>query len=88
MATSNAIADYSIGIELDPKDTKAYVDRGFSWEHKGNYDKAILDFNKAIALDPKDRYAYEGRAFAWSKIGRSDKAEEDRVSSSKLRNGR
>ena len=48
-----AIADCTEAIRLDPKDAKAYCNRGVAYGSKGEYDKAIADFTEAIRLDPK-----------------------------------
>jgi tetratricopeptide (TPR) repeat protein len=49
-----AIADYSQAIRLDPKYAVAYINRGISYEAKGDNDRAIADYDQAIRLDPKD----------------------------------
>src|ERR1700689_549806 len=47
-----AIADYGKAIELDPKFTIAFDQRGVAYfDKKKDYDRAIADFDKAIELD-------------------------------------
>ena len=73
-----AIADLSKAIELNPKDAKAYYNRGLAYgKGKGQFDKAIADFTKAIELDPTDANAYIGRGVAWGKKGVYDRAISD-----------
>ena len=47
-----AIADYTEAIRLDPKNARAYTNRG-GLGRQEEYDKAIADFTEAIRLDPK-----------------------------------
>jgi tetratricopeptide (TPR) repeat protein len=49
-----AAADYSQAIELDPKFTAAYSNRGFVNFKLGDYDGALADFRKVLELDPKN----------------------------------
>ena len=46
-----AIADYDEAIQLDPKFTWAYVNRGYAWTIKKEFDKAIADYTAAIRID-------------------------------------
>jgi tetratricopeptide (TPR) repeat protein len=59
-----AITDYSRAIELNPRDAKAYYNRGNAYDNKGQYDKAITDYSRAIELNPRDAVAYYNRAIA------------------------
>ena len=61
-----AIADFTEAIQLDPKNAKAYIDRGSAYINKGDNDKAIADCNEAIRLDPKNADAYISRGVAYS----------------------
>jgi tetratricopeptide (TPR) repeat protein len=49
-----AIADYTRGIELNPKDSKDYSYRADAHAEKKQYPDAISDEQKAIELDPKN----------------------------------
>ena len=69
-----AIADCNDAIRLNPKDAKAYRNRGDAYEDKGDFDKAIADLTEAIRLDPEDAKAYSYRGFAYSKKDEHDKA--------------
>jgi tetratricopeptide (TPR) repeat protein/sugar lactone lactonase YvrE len=59
-----AIADYTRAIELYPKYSEAYRERGIAKAKKKerNLDGAIADLDRAIKLDPNDAVAYAGRA--------------------------
>ncbi|MFH0731927.1 MAG: tetratricopeptide repeat protein, partial [Candidatus Omnitrophota bacterium] len=60
-----ALSDYNIAIELDPKYPKAYNNRGNAYSRKGNFDQALSDYNKAIEIDPKRPKAYNNRGNAY-----------------------
>ena len=49
----SSIADWSMVIELEPKDPTAWCWRGNAWAAKGQYEEAIRDYTKAIELAPK-----------------------------------
>ncbi len=68
-----AIAEYNIAIEINPKFAMAYNDRGITYRWKGQHDKAIADFSKAIEIDPKFAVAYYNRGIAHDKKGQYDK---------------
>ena len=68
---------YSKALELDPKYTHAYNNRGNAYSDWGEYQKAIDDYNKAIELDPKYTHAYTGRGYAYSHLGEYQKAIDD-----------
>ena len=48
------IRDYTHAIQLDPKDDRAYWERGCAQAEKDHYDAAIKDIEKAIELNPKE----------------------------------
>jgi len=66
-----------MAIQLDPNDADAYYNRGITYYHKGQYDRAIENFNKAIALDQNYALAYNNRGVAYDKKGQHDRAIED-----------
>jgi tetratricopeptide (TPR) repeat protein len=47
------IADYNRAIELDPKQPRAYINRGFAKQAKGDVDGATVDYNRALELAAK-----------------------------------
>jgi tetratricopeptide (TPR) repeat protein len=54
-----------------------YMDRGYEYLQKKQYDKAIEDFTEAIRLDPKLADAYLNRGVAFEKKKEYDKAIKD-----------
>ncbi len=46
----------------DLSDDIIYVNRGFAYLAKGNYDSALADFNQAIQLQPNSIFAYLNRS--------------------------
>jgi tetratricopeptide (TPR) repeat protein len=56
-----AIAYYDRSIALEPKNSAAYMSRGFAHSDLDNKQGAIADYTKAIALDPKSPYPYSSR---------------------------
>ena len=71
------IADANKAIALDPKDVKAYVNRGRAYVQLEQYDAAISDLSRAIKLDPKNADAYAMRGGAYSQLGQYDAAISD-----------
>ena len=47
-----AIAAYTQALALDPKNVRAYVQRGTAWCKKCQFDVAIAQYNQALAIDP------------------------------------
>jgi tetratricopeptide (TPR) repeat protein len=73
------IADCNEAIRLDPKNARAFFNRGKSWLSKGDEeDKAISDYNAAIRLDPHPKMVYYvHRAEAWWNKREYDKSMSD-----------
>lgn len=69
-----AIGEFTKAIEMNPKDTRAYNNRGLAYSHKGSYDQAISDFTKTIEIKPDDFYAPVLRSQAYYKKGSYDQA--------------
>ncbi len=72
-----AIKAYSDVIELNPRYSAAYNNRGIVYANKGEYDLAITDFSKSIELNPSDFFAYNNRGNAYNDIGKFDEAIKD-----------
>ena len=72
-----AITDYNKAIELKPNYTKAYNNRGNSYNSMKNYAAAIADYNEAIELDPDYADAYYNRGLSFSKTGENAKSDAD-----------
>jgi len=55
----------------------AYINRGVSYFHTEEYDKAIGDDTEAIRLNPSDADAYYNRGLAYKSQGKRRKAKAD-----------
>ncbi len=64
-------------IELDPKDAKAFCNRGVAYDNLSEYQKAIKDYDQAIALKPQYAEAFYNRGVAYNSLGEYQKAIED-----------
>jgi tetratricopeptide (TPR) repeat protein len=56
-----AIADYTVALQLGPAVAADYIDRGLAYEEKGDYDRAIVNYTEAIRIAPDDAGAYQSR---------------------------
>jgi tetratricopeptide (TPR) repeat protein len=65
----NAIADFNKGIELNPKDARAYNYRAQAKHSNSDNDGAIADYTRAIEHNPKDNTAYFYRGVAKQDTG-------------------
>lgn len=72
-----AITNYNRAIELDPKLSEAYYNRGNTYYFQGFIDKAIIDFNKTIELNPKLAEAFCSRGTCYYNKELFDKAIQD-----------
>ena len=45
------MADYNKAIELNPKDSTAYLDRGKLYAQSNDFDHAKVDFQKVVDLN-------------------------------------
>lgn len=55
---SQAIRNFDKAIEIDPKSSEAYVNKGNALDNQEFYDLAIESFDKAIELSPDWAEAY------------------------------
>src|SRR5207245_244869 len=55
---------YGVAINLDPRSSDAYFNRGNAFKAKKEYDRAVTDYSQAIRLDPSWADAYFNRANA------------------------
>ncbi len=53
-----AIEYFTKAIDLNPKFTDAYTNRGLAKEKRGDIARAIADYKQAIAINPTDNTAY------------------------------
>lgn len=69
-----AIEKYSRAIDINPKLTEAYCNRGLAKSNMKNYDEAIADYDIAIGINPKYVDAYNNRGIAKNDLGRYEEA--------------
>ena len=58
----DALAEYTVAVELDPEDTTAYVNRGEIYYLLGLEEEPLQDFESAIKLDPDGKDPWANRA--------------------------
>ena len=56
-----ALADYSTGVELNPRAFLGFYNRAFARKQKGDFDGALADLNKALEINPTDVDAHYER---------------------------
>lgn len=70
-----AIADYSKAIEINPKFSDAYYNRGYLKNNlEEDYEAAITDYTMAITLSPNDSDPYCARGDTKYNLGQTDSA--------------
>lgn len=73
---TQALADWSRAMELDPNNADAFTARGAYYQGKGDTAKALGDFERSLQLNPTiDGYFQRGQVYA--ALGQFDKAIED-----------
>ena len=60
-----AAADFTQAIRFNPNYAKTYIERGNTYDEKGDYEKAIADYDKVIDLEPKSAEAYINRGLSY-----------------------
>ena len=73
----DAIADYSAGIERDPREPYCRFNRGNLYLTLGYYQKAVDDFSEALTAKPKDSVALTKRGQAYELLGKTSQALND-----------
>jgi len=71
---SQAIADFTVALDIAPEYTDAYIQRGIAWDKQEDFDRAIPDYDQALNLDPDAEKVYIYRGIAWDKKGDYDQA--------------
>jgi len=71
---SDAIADYSAALAIDPQAVWAINDRGVALRQTGASDKALADFDYAIQIQPKIALPWYNRCLVQASKGALDKA--------------
>ena len=74
---AKAIAYSSKAIELDPKNTIAYNNRGMLYGRIGDYRQALTDFETALRIDPHYEKALQNRQVAQQKLRREEVQQKD-----------
>ena len=69
-----ALTEFNLAIELNPKIFMGYAGRAEVYLRKGDHEKEIYDINKVIELNPTMLSAYAQRAYAYYMIGDIDKS--------------
>ena len=71
---NESIVEYNKAIEINPRFSEAYVNRGIVYRALGQYQRAIKDYDEAIRIDPENQAAQDELYFArmilerpWSK---------------------
>jgi len=64
-------------VELNPKHSRAYYNRGTLWYQKGQFQQALKDFNMAIGLDPNHSETFNNRGNIWYETGKTENALSD-----------
>jgi len=59
---ADALAEYTIAIEINPNDITAFVNRGEIYSKMGYFEEPLEDFEKAIALDETEKNPWAIRA--------------------------
>jgi tetratricopeptide (TPR) repeat protein len=61
-------------IKRDPKDARAYLNRGVYWQSQRVWGKALEDYNQAIRFNPKSAKAHHNRGEVFREMKQLDKA--------------
>ncbi len=72
-----AIKTFSDAIKLNPRDARAYINRGVAYDKKGKFDKAMKDYKTSIELNPDFAEAYNNRGITYCNKGEYDRAIKD-----------
>ncbi|CAL2080516.1 TPR repeat protein [Tenacibaculum sp. 190524A02b] len=76
-AYNEALTDYQKAIELNPKNSIALNNRGYTYNIIEDYENALKDFEEAIALEENFAYALNNRGFAKIKLGKKEEGFKD-----------
>lgn len=67
-----SLSDYNRSIELDPTNTYALNNIGYSYNLIERYNEAITEFDRALEINPGFAYSYSNRGLAKIKTGQID----------------
>ncbi len=66
-----ALQDINKALELNPKNSTAYLVRGYIYELEGIHDKAVADYRSSLALNPNNQFVKDKLAKAEKEYARS-----------------
>lgn len=64
-----ALADFNMAIEIEPKDLRVYTNRGLTYRMLKELDMALADFNKSLELNPLWPDTFYGRSLTYYDMG-------------------
>ena len=68
------ITDFDLAIQINPKDSLAFNNRGLAYRNKGETDSAINNYDQAILISPDFALAYYNRGTAYRNLNDDDHA--------------
>ena len=71
---TEAFEEFDKAIELNPKKSTHWNNKGFCLNEQGRYEEAILLFDKAIECNPSIANSYCHKGYALYKLGNIDAA--------------
>jgi tetratricopeptide (TPR) repeat protein len=76
-----AMTAFDRAIELSPRSSSAYLNRGLAWRRRGDLDRALADLDRAVLYAPGDARAYYHRGLVLRQRGdlRRARADESRA---------
>ena len=69
-----AVACFDKAIEINPKDEKAWVDKGLALYDLGRNEEALACFDKVIEINPKDAAVWSCKSWVLVDLGRDEEA--------------
>ena len=66
---AGALADFDRALELAPRYTEAYSNRGTARHARGDDAGSVADFEQALEIDPRHAEAYNNRGAARHALG-------------------
>jgi serine/threonine protein kinase len=69
-----ALTCYNKALEIDPRDTIAWINKGASLDKLGQFDEALTCYNKALEIDPRNTVGLMNKGRSLHSLGRYDEA--------------